>query len=78
MNENTVSRDGPALFLNALRDKPLQRSFGLVVEYAMFASGMSLALALFAARVPLRAIDHRFELQLRERLIDAIAWLSPG
>jgi hypothetical protein len=52
--------------------------FGLFVEYLMFASGIFLALMLFATRVPLRIIDTTFGLRLRERFIDFLAWLSPG
>jgi hypothetical protein len=52
--------------------------FGLLVEYAMFASGVFLALALFFTRVPLRVADRAFGLRLRERFIELLARISPG
>jgi hypothetical protein len=69
---------GVALFQAELQAKPLRTSLGLGVEYAMFASGASLALGLFATRVPLRLIDRAFGLRLRERFIDLLAKASPG
>lgn len=69
---------GVASFQAALRAKPIRTSLGLGVEYAMFASGASLALGLFATRVPLRLIDRALGLRLRERFIDLLAKASPG
>jgi hypothetical protein len=73
-----TSQDGPALFWAALRARPLRVGFGLIAEYAMFASGMMLALGLFLARVPLRVLDRAFGLDLRERFIEIVARISPG
>ncbi len=64
--------DGPA------RRTPFQAGLGLFVEYAMFASAVFLALALFATRVPLRLLDRAFGLRLRERFVDFLARVSPG
>lgn len=76
--ERTASRNALALFWAVLRRSPVRSGLGLGVEYAMFASGVFLALALFATRVPLRLIDRAFGLRLRERFIERIARLSPG
>jgi hypothetical protein len=76
--ERIASRSAFALFGAALRKSPLRTSFGLIVEYAMFASAVFLALGLFLTRVPLRLIDAAFGLRLRERFIELIARLSPG
>jgi hypothetical protein len=62
----------------ALRDRPLRVSAGLGVEYAMFASGVGLALCLFATRVPLRITDRLLGLRLRDRFVDLLARVSPG
>lgn len=74
----TPSRDPFALYGAALRHQPLRSGLGLFIEYAMFASAVFLALALFLTRVPLRLIDRSFGLRLRERFIDGIARISPG
>lgn len=76
--ERTESRDPFALYGAALRETPVRSGFGLVVEYAMFASAVFLALLLFLTRVPLRLIDRSFGLRLRERFIDGLARISPG
>ena len=73
-----MSRSAGVLFRDALRERPLRASLGLGVEYAMYASGMGLALALFVTRVPMRRIDRRFGLSLRERFVDLLARVSPG
>jgi hypothetical protein len=73
-----TSQDGIALFWAALRKSPLRKGVGLLIEYAMFAAGVFLALALLLARVPLRFIDRALGLRLRERFIDFVARLSPG
>jgi hypothetical protein len=67
-----------ALFKTSLREAPLRTGVGLGVEYAMFASGLGLALGLFATRVPMRLADRAFGLGLRERFIELIARISPG
>jgi hypothetical protein len=71
-------RSAVGLFRDALRERPVRTGLGLGVEYAMFASGMGLALSLFVTRVPLRLVDRAFGLSLRERFIELIARLSPG
>src|SRR5262245_26593755 len=65
-NMNETSNGPSARFGAALRDRPLGTSVGLVVEYAMFASGLGLAMCLFATRVPLRIADRALGLRLRE------------
>jgi hypothetical protein len=72
------SRSALALFWPAFRGRPVRVGFGLIVEYAMFASGVFLALALFSTRVPLRIADRAFGLRLRERFIELLARVSPG
>jgi hypothetical protein len=74
----TRSRSGVALFQGELKQRPVRASLGLAVEYAMFASGASLALGLFATRVPLRLVDRVLGLRLRERFTDLLAKVSPG
>jgi len=74
----SASRSAFALFGVALRRSPLLTGLGLVVEYAMFASAVFLALGLFVTRVPLRLLDRALGLRLRERFIELIARLSPG
>jgi hypothetical protein len=76
--DRKTSQDGPALFWAAFRERPFRVGFGLFVEYAMFASGVGLALSLFVMRVPLRLLDNALGLSLRERFIEFIARLSPG
>lgn len=73
-----AKQSGVALFQAALRERPLRTSAGLAAEYAMFASGLGLALGLFATRVPLRLLDRALGLQLRERFIALLARVSPG
>lgn len=73
-----ASQSGVALFQAALRERPLRTSVGLATEYAMFASGLGLALGLFATRVPMRVLDRALGLRLRERFIALIARISPG
>jgi hypothetical protein len=62
----------------ALRQRPIRTSLGLGVEYAMFASAVGLALALFVTRVPLRGVDRAFGWRMRERFVDLLARISPG
>lgn len=69
---------GFALFLAAARKNPVRSALGLIVEYAMFASAIFLALSLLVTRVPLRVLDGAFGLRLRERFVDFIAKVSPG
>lgn len=81
MDPNTTSNGKTAAttrFGATLREQPLRTSGGLVVEYAMFASGLGLALALFATRVPLRITDRVLGLRLRDRFIELLARVSPG
>jgi hypothetical protein len=66
------------LFWTALRTSPLRTGLGLIVEYAMFASAVLLALGLYLTRVPLRVVDRVLGLRLRERFIELIARVSPG
>ena len=67
-------------FTGAAKERPDKGrvGFGILVEYLMFASGVFLALMLFATRVPLRFIDTTFGLRLRERFVDFLARVSPG
>jgi hypothetical protein len=65
-------------YASALRNRPLGASFGLVIEYLMFASAVFLALSLYLTRVPMRAIDRAFGLRLRERFLELLARVSPG
>ena len=76
--EARTHRSAGALFRDAVRAHPLGSSLGLAVEYAMFAAGVALALALFATRVPMRLIDRTFGLSLRERFVELLARVSPG
>jgi hypothetical protein len=73
-----VSRSALELFQTPLRQQPLRTSLGLGVEYAMFASGLGLALGLFATRVPLRLLDGALGLRTRDRFIELLARISPG
>ena len=73
-----TSRSSVELFQDALRERPIRASVGLGVEYAMFASAVGLALALFATRVPLRILDRAFGLELRDRFVELLARVSPG
>ena len=66
------------LFQAALRERPVRTSLGLAVEYAMFAAGLGLAIALFATRVPLRVLDRALGLRTRERFVRFLARVSPG
>jgi hypothetical protein len=71
-------QSGVALFQAAMRERPLHTGGGLALEYAMFASGLGLALSLYATRVPMRLVDDALGLRLRERFIELIARVSPG
>jgi len=76
---NSATHPAPtARFGEALRERPLRVSAGLGVEYAMFASGLGLAVCLFATRVPLRITDRVLGLRLRDRFVDLLARVSPG
>lgn len=66
------------LYKAALRERPLGASLGLGIEYAMFAAGLGLAIALFATRVPLRLLDRALGLRTRERFVQFLARVSPG
>ncbi len=66
------------LFEASVRKRPIGASAGLVVEYAMFASAVGLALGLAATRVPLRVADRTLGLHLRERFVELLARVSPG
>jgi hypothetical protein len=57
---------------------PVRALGGLVVEYLMFASAVCLAVGLYLTRVPLRFVDRRLGLSLRERFVEALARISPG
>jgi hypothetical protein len=67
-----------SLFRAAARERPIGATSGLVVEYAMFASAVGLALTLFATRVPMRALDRALGTRARERFIELLAKVSPG
>jgi hypothetical protein len=73
-----ATQRGVVVFREALRERPVRTAAGLALEYAMFASAVGLALALFATRVPLRFADRALGLRLRERFIDLLARVSPG
>lgn len=66
------------LFREAARGRAIRAGLGLVVEYAMFASAVGLALGLFATRVPLRAADRVLGLRVREGFVNLLARISPG
>jgi hypothetical protein len=72
------SRSGLGLFVEALRQKPLGTSLGLVVEYLTFASAVFLAITLYLTRKPMAFVDRVLGLRLRERFIELIARVSPG
>lgn len=72
------SQDAFALFGQALRERPIGVSGGLIAEYGMFASAVLLAGSLYATRVPMAAMDRALGLRLRERFIELIARVSPG
>jgi len=76
--DSGVHRNALGLFRSAVRERPVAAPLGLGVEYAMFASGLSLALGLFATRVPLRILDRALGLRTRERFIELLARISPG
>lgn len=67
-----------SLFRAAARERPIGAAAGLVVEYAMFASAVGLALALFATRVPMGALDRALGTRVRERFVELLAKVSPG
>jgi hypothetical protein len=69
---------GVVLFAGQLRTRPLGAVAGLVVEYLGFVAGCLFALLLLVTRVPLRAVDRITRLDVRRRVIDAIARVSPG
>jgi hypothetical protein len=71
-------RSAAELFREAAHGRPIRAALGLGVEYAMFASAVGLAAALFATRVPLGWVDRTFGLSLRERFVDLLARISPG
>jgi len=68
----------PAEPPSATSGRALSTVVGLGLEYLMFASAIFLALLLFATRVPLRILDRALGLRLRERVVDFLAWVSPG
>ena len=72
------SLSGTGLFMEALRQKPLGTSVGLVVEYLTFASAVFLAITLYLTRKPMAFVDRLLGLRLRERFVDLIARVSPG
>jgi len=84
MDPSTTSNGPPSQvratvrFGSALRDRPLRTSVELGIEYAMFASGVGLALCLFATLVPLRVADRVLGLRLRDRFVELLARVSPG
>lgn len=67
-----------AFYGEALRKSPLRTGFGLLIEYAMFASAILLAVALFLTRVPLGILDRSLGLRLREGFVNLLARISPG
>ena len=69
---------GLAHFGRALRENPPRAMARLCVEYSGYFAAWGFVAFLVATRRPLRAIDRRFGLRLRERVIDAIARVSPG
>ena len=71
-------RSGGEHFREAWRQKPVRTTLGLGVEYAMFASGLGLATALFLTRVPMRLVNRATGLRLREHFIELLARISPG
>ncbi len=66
------------LFGERLRRGAVRALGGLLVEYLIFAAAVFLALLLFATRVPLAVLDRTFGWRLRERVVDFLAWASPG
>ena len=62
----------------SLRRRPVRTAFGLLVEYATFASAVFLALSLYLTRVPMRLVDRALGLCLRERFVNLLARVSPG
>jgi hypothetical protein len=66
------------LFRAAARGRPIGATTSLVVEYAMFASAVGLALTLLATRGPMRVLDRTLGLRLRERFVELLARVSPG
>jgi hypothetical protein len=77
-SEPSATERSLSLFRAAARERPIGASAGLVVEYAMFASAVGLALTLFATRVPMRALDRTLGLRTRERFVELLARVSPG
>ena len=76
--DSGAHRSAFGLFRAAVQERPVRAPLGLGVEYAMFASGLSLAIGLFATRVPLGILDRAFGLRTRERFIELLARISPG
>jgi hypothetical protein len=67
------------LFGSALRGGGIVRSLvGLFIEYLTFAAAVFLALLLFATRYPLGFLDRALGFRLRQRVVDALARVSPG
>ena len=62
----------------ALRRHPLRTLGGLLVEYLGFVSAILFVLFLLLTRVPLRVLDSLTGWEIRRRIIDAIARVSPG
>lgn len=69
---------GVAHFWAAARRNPVRSVLGLIIEYAMFASAIFLAVSLLVTRVPLRILDVTFGLRLRQRFVDFLGKVSPG
>jgi hypothetical protein len=72
------SQNAFELFGEALGQRPLGASAGLIAEYGMFASALVLAGSLYVTKVPMAAVDRALGLRLRERFIELIARVSPG
>ena len=69
---------GLTLFGAALRRRPLPALGGLLLEYLGFVSAILFVLLLLLTRVPLRVLDSLTGWEIRRRIIDAIARVSPG
>jgi hypothetical protein len=77
-NSEEPHQNAVKLFGAVLRRSAFRAGVGLVIEYLTFASAVFLALLLFATRIPLGFLDRAFGFRIRQRVVDALARVSPG
>jgi hypothetical protein len=69
---------GIVLLGKALGARPFGTILGFGLEYAGYAAACAFAGVLLVTRFPLAYVDRVSGLQLRERIIDGVARVSPG